>query len=341
MKTYSKEIVFPGKFTSEVIRDGVCSKITISPMQPGFGHTIGNSLRRILLSAISGVAISEVTIENIDHDFSVIPGVQQDVPEIIYNLRKVIIKSKSDSGILKLNITGPKKVLAKDIEQASDIEIINPDHFLFEVSAGSSVSMQMKFISGVGDYFIDENEPQTLGVIKLDRHFSPVTNVSFTVSDTRVNKRTDYDKLTLTIETNGSITPEESMSAACSVMFGFLTAITEVNRDIFASQVASDSIFPEKKPKDFNLNLLRRIDELDLSVRSFNCLKNDNVVYVGDLVSRSEYDMLRTPNFGRKSLNEIKQVLTNMGLHLGMDIKWPPEDFDNLLREVKRRFDGR
>jgi DNA-directed RNA polymerase subunit alpha len=337
--TYNKDLVFPKKFESELSDNGLDGKFIIYPLQKGFGTTIGNSLRRILLSSIRGVVISEIKIEGVNNEFTTIENVVQDVTEIIFNLKKIVLKTDLESGSLKLVAKGPKVVTAADILLPSGVTLINQQQFLFELIAEKEIVIELKFKAGIGDEFVDlESGEQNFQSIKLDCHFSPVRNVNFSVTDTRVDNKTDYDKLTINIATNGGILAEDAFIHAISIFSNFLFAITEVKNNIYTSQVA-DKI-EEAEVMKYNYNLLRRTEDLELSVRSQNCLKSENINYVGDLVLKSEADMLKTPNFGRKSLTELKQVLGQMSLKFGMDIEWPPKDITVLLEEAKRYFES-
>jgi DNA-directed RNA polymerase subunit alpha len=341
---YSKEIVFPRKFSAEVSEDGNVGKFTIYPLQKGFGITLGNSFRRVLLSCIRGCSVYEIKIPGINHEFETIPGVVQNVSELIFNIKALILKIQNDDDAsLKLHIKGPKKVYARDIILPSGVEIVNNDLFLFEITSSSDLKIDMKARAGIRDFYIDlESSEQDLGVIKLDCNFNPILNVSFDVEDTRVDKETDYDKLIINIKTNGSISAEDAFNSANAMLLNFLTVISDVrinfNKDI--SKDENKPIIEASKDSERNYNLLKRTADLELSVRSQNCLKSEGIDYVGDLVVKTEADMLKTPNFGRKSLVELRQILAQLGLKFGMEIEWPPKNFKSLLEEADRFFNA-
>ncbi|MBI1326141.1 MAG: DNA-directed RNA polymerase subunit alpha [Alphaproteobacteria bacterium] len=312
------------------------AKITLQPMERGFGITLGNALRRVMLSSIQGAAITTVQIADVPHEFSSIAGVREDVTDIILNLKAIAVRMHVDGPKkMRLNAEGPCEVTAGMVEAGADIEIMNPDLVICTLDKGAKLRMEMTVNTGKGYRPASDNRPEEapVGLIPIDSVFSPVRKVSYEVEDTRVGQNTDYDKLTLHVETNGVVTPEDAVAYAARILQDQLQVFItfdEPREEI--SQSAEESL-------PFNRNLLRKVDELELSVRSANCLKNDNIVYIGDLVQRSESDMLRTPNFGRKSLNEIKEVLTMMGLHLGMKIEgWPPENIEEMAKKLDDPF---
>lgn len=335
---YSKEIVFPRKFQIDASKDGSFAKIAVFPLQQGFGVTVGNILRRTLLSSIRGVVIDKIRITNAVHEYCTIDGIKENVCDIIYNIRRIVFSSDKDNAVLKISVKGPKKVYASDIIQNADVKVINPEHFLFEITTDRQIDLEMHLCAGIGDVFVSQDTSQNIDMISLDKHFSPVLNVAVSVSQTRVDNRTDYDKLILEIKTNGSISAEDSFKKAVSILTNFLMAIDNSQEKMF-SDAPNEEIKIERQG-DVNYNLFRKIDELELSVRSLNCLKNDGVDYVGDLVKKQETDMMRTPNFGRKSLNELKRMLADMNLTFGMDIEWPPKDFQKMLLEAKKYFNS-
>ncbi len=339
-EVYSKNIVFPNKFASEISSDGSYGKITISPLQHGFGVTVGNILRRTLLSSIRGIAIDTLKIDNVKHEYSTIEGVKQNVSEIIFNLRHVVFASDLDSAVLNCSVKGPKKVYASDITLQTGIKIINNDQFLFEITTDRTIDFTISLISGIGDVFVHQTEKQDLDAILLDKHFSPVLNVATSVQQTRVDKQTDYDKLILEITTNGSINVEEAFKVSVDILTNFLMAINECQINMYnkVDNNSDNNILDEGN--EFNYNLFRKIDDLELSVRSLNCLKSDGIVYLGDLAIKNENDMLRTPNFGRKSLNELKKILFQMKLKFGMNIEWPPKDKEVLEAKAQKFFEG-
>ena len=307
-------------------------KVVAEPLECGFGLTLGNALRRILLSSLQGAAVTAVQIEGVLHEFSSIEGVREDVTDIILNIKALAVRMHAEGPKkMRLSAVGPCEVTAAQIEAGADIEIMNPDLVICTLDKGAKLSMEMTVDTGKGYRPAAQNRPEEapVGLIPVDSVFSPIRKVTYEVEDTRVGQITDYDKLTLTLQTNGVISPEDAVAFAARILQDQLQVF--VNFD--EPEVASTQEEAEELP--FNKNLLKKVEELELSVRSANCLKNDNIVYIGDLVQKSESDMLRTPNFGRKSLNEIKEVLTIMGLHLGMQVEsWPPENIEDLAKKA-------
>jgi DNA-directed RNA polymerase subunit alpha len=322
----------------EVAPDDVpnAGKVVAEPLERGFGLTLGNALRRVLLSSLQGAAVTAVQIEGVLHEFSSIEGVREDVTDIILNIKALAVRMHAEGPKkMRLSAQGPCVVTAAMIEAGADIEIMNPDLEICTLDKGAKLSMEMTVDTGKGYRPASLNRPEEapVGLIPVDSVFSPVRKVRYEVEDTRVGQITDYDKLTLHVETNGVITPEDSVAYAARILQDQLQVF--VNFDEPDVQEAKD----EGEELPFNKNLLRKVEELELSVRSANCLKNDNIVYIGDLVQKSESDMLRTPNFGRKSLNEIKEVLTTMGLHLGMQVEgWPPENIEEIAKRIDEPF---
>jgi DNA-directed RNA polymerase subunit alpha len=311
-------------------------KIVAEPLERGFGLTLGNALRRILLSSLQGAAITAIQIDGVLHEFSSIEGVREDVTDIVLNVKAISVRMHAEGPKkMRVNAEGPCEVTAGMIEAGADIEIMNPDLVICTLDKGAKFNMEMTVNTGKGYRPAALNRPEEapVGLIPVDSVFSPVRKVSYEVEDTRVGQITDYDKLTMSIETNGVITPEDSVAYAARILQDQLSVFINFEEP----DAATSSEEGEELP--FNRNLLRKVDELELSVRSANCLKNDNIVYIGDLVQKSESDMLRTPNFGRKSLNEIKEVLANMGLHLGMQVEgWPPENIEELAKRLDDPF---
>ena len=311
-------------------------KIVAEPLERGFGLTLGNALRRILLSSLQGAAVTGVQIDGVLHEFSSIEGVREDVTDIILNVKAISVRMHAEGPKrMRVSAEGPCEVTAGMIEAGADIEIMNPDLVLCTLDKGAKFNMEMVVNTGKGYRPAAMNRPEEapVGLIPVDSVFSPVRKVSYEVEDTRVGQITDYDKLTLLIETNGVISPEDAVAYAARILQDQLAVFINFEEPDQASHKDEADELP------FNRNLLRKVDELELSVRSANCLKNDNIVYIGDLVQKSESDMLRTPNFGRKSLNEIKEVLTNMGLHLGMPVDgWPPENIEELAKRLDDPF---
>ena len=306
------------------------------PLERGFGLTLGNALRRVLLSSLQGAAVTSVQIEGVLHEFSSIPGVLEDVTDIVLNIKGIALRMHGDGPKrMRLKATGPGEVRASAIETGHDIEIMNPDHLICTLDAGAKLGMEFSVDSGKGYVAATQNRPEDapIGQIPVDALFSPVHKVTYKVENTRVGQVTDYDKLSMRLETNGAVTPEDAVALAARILQDQLQLF--INFD--EPRAASDEDRPSELP--FNKNLLRKVDELELSVRSANCLKNDNIVYIGDLVQKTEAEMLRTPNFGRKSLNEIKEVLAQMGLHLGMEVTgWPPENIDELAKRFEEHY---
>ena len=311
-------------------------KIVAEPLERGFGLTLGNALRRILLSSLQGAAVTAIQIDGVLHEFSSIEGVREDVTDIVLNVKAISVRMHAEGPKrMRVSAEGPCEVTAGMIEAGADIEIMNPDLVICTLDKGAKFNMEMTVNTGKGYRPAALNRPEEapVGLIPVDSVFSPVRKVSYEIEDTRVGQITDYDKLTMSIETNGVISPEDAVAYAARILQDQLQVF--INFEEPDAQSSSE----EGEELPFNRNLLRKVDELELSVRSANCLKNDNIVYIGDLVQKSESDMLRTPNFGRKSLNEIKEVLSNMGLHLGMQVEgWPPENIEELAKRLDDPF---
>jgi DNA-directed RNA polymerase subunit alpha len=306
------------------------------PLERGFGLTLGNALRRVLLSSLQGAAITSVQIDNVLHEFSSVAGVREDVTDIVLNLKGVAIRMEVEGPKrLEIRATGPGVVTAGDIQTTAGIEILNRDHVICHLDDGASVHMELTVETGKGYVPADKNRPEDapIGLVSVDALFSPVRKVSYKVEPTREGQVLDYDKLTLNVETDGSIKPEDAIAYAARILQDQLSVF--VNFEEPEQGVRGDV----DEDLEFNPVLLKKVDELELSVRSANCLKNDNIVYIGDLIQKTEAEMLRTPNFGRKSLNEIKEVLSGMGLHLGMElVDWPPENIDELAKKYEDQF---
>ncbi|MEE3502796.1 DNA-directed RNA polymerase subunit alpha [Acidiphilium acidophilum] len=310
--------------------------IIAEPLERGFGITLGNALRRILLSSLHGAAVTAARIDGVLHEFSSIAGVREDVTDIVLNIKQIAVRMHGDGPKrMTLAAKGPCEVTAAMIQAGHDIEVMNPDLVLCTLDDGATLGMEFTVDSGRGYVAASANRPEDapIGLIPVDSIYSPVRKVSYRVEPTRVGQVTDYDRLILSIETNGAVTPEDAVALAARILqdqLGMFVNFEEPQR------LRSEEPRPELP---FNPNLLRKVDELELSVRSANCLKNDNIVYIGDLVQKSEQEMLRTPNFGRKSLNEIKEVLTAMGLGLGMLVPdWPPENIEDLVKRSDQPF---
>ena len=313
------------------------ASMVAEPLERGFGLTLGNALRRVLLSSLQGSAITSIKIEGVLHEFSAIPGVREDVADIILNLKTLGIRLNSDMPKrVTIDVKGPCVVTGKDIQHSSDIEILDPDLVICHVDEGGHVVMEMTVQSGKGyvPASAQQIEDKAIGLIPIDAIFSPIKRVVYKVDQTRVGQRTDYDKLTLTLTADGSIKPDDAIAYAARIMQDQLQQFVN-----FEEPKPVGMIERRGEPLPFNRNMLKKVDELELSVRSANCLKNENIYYIGDLVQRSEPEMLRTPNFGRKSLNEIKEVLSIMGLGFGMSVpNWPPENIDELAKSLEDPF---
>jgi len=306
------------------------AKATLEPFERGYGHTLGNALRRVLLSSMVGYAPTEVTIAGVLHEYSAIDGVQEDVVHIMLNLKGVVFRLHNrDEVTLVLRKEGEGPVTAGDIQTPHDVEIINPDHVIAHLSQGGKLDMQIKVEKGRG--YVPGNlrrygdEPtKSIGRIVLDASFSPIRRVSYAVENARVEQRTDLDKLVMEIETNGAIAPEEAIRQSAKILVEQLAVFAQLE-----GQVSDIFEAPAQRTPTFDPILLRPVDELELTVRSANCLKAENIYYIGDLIQRTETELLKTPNLGRKSLNEIKEVLASRGLTLGARLEnWPPQGLD-------------
>ena len=303
------------------------ARVTLEPFERGYGHTLGNGLRRVLLSSMLGYAPTEVSIAGVLHEFSSIDGVQEDVIHILLNLKGVVFKLNGrDEVTLTLHKESAGVVTAKDIHLPHDVEIINPDHVIATLSQGAKLDMQIKvekgrgYVPGSVRKHADEQN-KGVGRIVLDASFSPIKRVSYAVENARVEQRTDLDKLVMEIETNGAITAEDAVRAAARILVEQLAVFAQID----ASELAAFESGAAAASQQFDPILLRPVDELELTVRSANCLKAENIYYIGDLIQRTENELLKTPNLGRKSLNEIKEVLAQRGLTLGMRLEnWPP-----------------
>jgi DNA-directed RNA polymerase subunit alpha len=322
-----REMIKPKGFEvdRESLRDDY-AKFTIRPLERGFGVTLGNSLRRILLSSMMGSAISAVKFEGVLHEFTTIPDVLEDVTDIILNLKQVRFRQYSaDSQTLKISKKGPGKVTAADIVTNDKIEVLNPDQHIATLGANANFSAEIIVTFGRGYIPVENRESElAVGFIGVDALHSPIRKVNYNVSNARVGQRTDYDALSLEVWTDGSLKPEEAVALSSKIMKEQLQIFLTFDETMEPTEESRDSSSPS-----LNENLFRSVDDLELSVRSANCLKNANIRYIGELVVRSEAEMLKTKNFGRKSLNEIKEILSEMGLGLGMKIEgWPPPGWD-------------
>ena len=327
-----QELIKPTKLEVKTGDAPNTGTVVADPLERGFGLTLGNALRRILLSSLQGAAITAVHIDGVLHEFSSIEGVREDVTDIILNLKALGVRMHSEGPKkMRLSAQGPCEVTAAQIEAGADIEIMNPDLVICTLDKGAKLSMEMTVNTGKGYRPASQNRPEDapVGLIPIDSVFSPVRKVTYEVTDTRVGQITDYDKLTMEVVTNGVISPEDAVAFAARIMQDQLQVFVNFDEPDEIKEKAEEEELP------FNKNLLKKVEELELSVRSANCLKNDNIIYIGDLVQKTESDMLRTPNFGRKSLNEIKEVLNGFGLHLGMQVEgWPPENIEELARKL-------
>jgi DNA-directed RNA polymerase subunit alpha len=328
-----KSLIKPGKLDVQLSDDKAYAKVIAEPLEKGYGLTLGNSLRRILLSSIRGAAVTAIQIDGVLHEFTSIKGIREDVTDIVLNVKTLALKSSSENAKkLILDVKGPGVIKASDITSIPDIEILNPDLVICNLDENTNFHMEMTVDTGKGYVPSVMNKPEEppLGLIPIDSLFSPVKKVSYSVSTAREGKALDYDKLIMEVETNGSISAEDAIAYSAKIFQDQL--------NMFVNFEEPQDLPPRELPTEpeFNKNLLRKVDELELSVRSMNCLKNDNIVYIGDLVQKSEGEMLRTPNFGRKSLNEIKEVLTGMSLYLGMEIpNWPPDNIAEMSKKLE------
>ena len=328
-----KSLIKPRKLDVKSNEDKSITTAIAEPLEKGYALTIGNSLRRILLSSIQGSAVTALQIDGVLHEFSSIKGVREDVTDIVLNVKSLSLKVMSDGPKkLILDVMGPGEIKARDIQPNSEVLILNPDLVLCHLDENTKFHMELIADTGKGYRPAEKNktEDSPLGLITIDALFSPVKKVSYSIENAREGKSLDYDRLIMNVETDGSVTAEDALAYAARIYQDQLSLF--INFD--------EPKIIEKKPKvvepEFNKNLLKKVDELELSVRSMNCLKNDNIIYIGDLVQKTEPEMLRTPNFGRKSLNEIKEVLNSMSLYLGMEIpNWPPDNIAELSKKLE------
>ncbi len=332
-----QELIRPTKLDIQPGRDRRrIATVVAEPLERGFGTTLGNALRRILLSSLQGAAVSSVQIDGVLHEFSSIAGVREDVTDIVLNIKEIAIAMHAEGPKrLSLRKEGPGVVRAGDIQQTGDIQILNPEHVICTLDEGAEVRMEFTVNTGKGYVSSDRNRPEDapIGLIPVDSIYSPVRRVSYKIENTREGQILDYDKLIMSVETDGSMSPEDAVAYAARILQDQLTVFINFAEP---SKIVAEEARPEL---EFNAALLKKVDELELSVRSANCLKNDNIVYIGDLIQKSEAEMLRTPNFGRKSLNEIKEVLAQMGLHLGMEVpNWPPENIEDLAKKFETHY---
>jgi DNA-directed RNA polymerase subunit alpha len=331
------ELIKPSKMDVNVQEnDGRKGILVAEPLERGFGLTLGNAMRRVLLSSLQGAAITSVKIKGVVHEFSTIPGVKEDLTDILLNLKSIAVKVHSP-GLKKMYIkaTGPGEIRAGNFETDSETEIMNRDQLIMTLDANADIEIEANIETGKGyvSAEVADDENKIIGEIKLDAMFSPIVKATYKIENSRVGQVTDYDKLIFEIETNGVVSPDDAIALASRILQDQLQPF--INFD--EPEIQQDQSAAEKL--SFNSNLLKKVEELELSVRSANCLKNDNIIYIGDLVQKSESEMLRTPNFGRKSLNEIKEVLQQMELNLGMSVPdWPPENIDELAKKYEDPF---
>ena len=318
------------------------------PLERGYGLTLGNALRRVLLSSLQGAAITSIKIENVLHEFSSLAGVREDVTDIVLNVKQIALKMEGEGPKrLQLSVTGPADVTAGDIAVTGDIEVLNKDLLSCHLDEGATLNMELTADSGKGYVPAVQNRPvdAPIGLIPIDSLYSPIRQVSYKVDNARVGQELDYDKLSITVETDGTVTPEDAVAYAARILQDQLTLFVHFEEGVplpSSPMIGMAAQQPdESDANQLNRYLLKKVDELELSVRSANCLKNDNIIYLGDLVQKTEAEMLRTPNFGRKSLNEIKEVLSSMGLRLGMDIPgWPPENIEEMAKKLEQELLG-
>lgn len=330
-------LIKPSKVDVKADSSAKRASVVAEPLERGYGLTLGNALRRVLLSSLQGAAVTRIKIDGVLHEFSSIKGVKEDVTEIVLNVKTLALKGHVEgTKKLTLQAQGPGVVKASQIAPHADVEVLNPDLVICTLDRDAKLSMEFTVETGKGYLPAasrNSEEESTIGIIPIDAVFSPVRNVTYRVENARVGQVTDYDKLILDVETNGAIKPDDAVALAARILQDQLQLF--INFEDPQEKAAKT----EKAELPFNPHLLRKVDELELSVRSMNCLKNDNITYIGDLVQKTESEMLRTPNFGRKSLNEIKQVLTDMGLGLGMNVpEWPPENIEDLAKRLEEPF---
>ncbi len=332
-----QQLIKPTALKVDAEEEGAAkATIVAEPLERGFGLTIVNSLRRVLLSSLHGAAVISLQIEGVLHEFTSVPGVREDVTDIVLNFKGLAVRMFVEGEKrMSLRVEGPGEVTASQIETGPDIEIMNADLVLCHLDEGAKLNMEITVSTGKGYVAAerDRDQDKPIGLIPVDAIYSPVTKVAYRVENTREGQKLDYDKLSMDIETDGTLTPEDAVAYAARILQDQLQLFInfqepqELTREV------------ETEAPSFNRNLLRKVDELELSVRSANCLKNDNIIYIGDLVQKTEGEMLRTPNFGRKSLNEIKEVLAQMGLHLGLEVtEWPPENIEEMAKQLETDY---
>ena len=338
------ELKKPNRLETRVGGDNRRKAIFVAePLERGFGLTLGNALRRVLLSSLQGAAVTAIKIDGVLHEFSSLTGVREDVTDIVLNIKQIAIRMQGDQPKrLHLSATGPGEVTAGQIATTGDIEIMNPDLVICTLDEGATLNMELTVEAGKGYVPASANRPPDapIGLVPVDALYSPVRQVAYKVENTRVGQELDYDKLTMNVETDGTLTPDDALAYAARILQDQLQLFVNFEEPSTAPQV-THAAGPIEVDDTAALNryLLKKVDELELSVRSANCLKNDNIIYIGDLVQKTESEMLRTPNFGRKSLNEIKEVLSSMGLRLGMEIPgWPPENIEEMAKKLEQEY---
>ena len=332
-----QELIKPSKLEVTPEGDGKHgARIVAEPLERGFGMTLGNALRRVLLSSLQGASVTSLQINGVLHEFSSLPGVREDITDIVLNVKQLALRMHGEGPKrMTLKASGPGEITASRIEAGHGIEIVDPDVVICTLDENAEIDLEFTVHTGKGYVPAEQNRPEDapIGLIPVDALYSPVKKVAYKVENTRVGQQTDLDKLTMRVETNGTVAPDDAVALAARILQDQVQLFVNFDEPR-ALPSHEDAIEPA-----FNPNLLRKVDELELSVRSANCLKNDNIIYIGDLVQHSESKMLRTPNFGRKSLNEIKEVLADMGLHLGMEIgDWPPENIEELARKIDEPY---
>ena len=332
-----QELIKPSKLEVTPEGDGSrYARIVAEPLERGYGMTLGNALRRILLSSLQGAAVTSMQINGVLHEFSSLQGVREDITDIVLNVKLLALRMHGEGPKrMTLIASGPGEVTAAQIQAGHGIEIVDPGVVICTLDENAKIDMEFAVETGKGYVPAAQNRPEDapIGLIPVDALYSPVRKVAYKVDNTRVGQVTDYDKLTMRVETNGTVSPEDAIALAARILQDQLQLFINFEEPRELPR-AEEAVEPE-----FNPNLLRKVDELELSVRSANCLKNDNIIYIGDLVQYSEAEMLRTPNFGRKSLNEIKDVLAAMGLYLGMELTdWPPENIEEMAKRLDEPY---
>ena len=329
------QLIKPNKLVVEVGEEDRKTFVA-EPLERGFGLTLGNTLRRVLLSSLHGAAVTSIQIDGVLHEFSSIPGVREDVTDIVLNVKGLALRMHGEGPRrMTLKASGPGEVRAGVIQTGHDIEVMNPDLVICTLDEKAALSMELTVESGKGYVPASQHraEDVPIGLIPVDALYSPVRQVAYKVENSREGQILDYDKLTLEVQTNGTVTPDDAVAYAARILQDQLQLFINFEEPRTEEKI-EEQILP-----GFSRHLLRKVDELELSVRSANCLKNDNIVYIGDLIQKTESEMLRTPNFGRKSLNEIKEILAQMGLHLGMEApNWPPENIEELAKTMEDPF---